>query len=115
MRREHAVFILPGNPVSVLVTFELLVRPAVNALQGLLDPLPRYHRGRLAAPVRRNERRHEFLRARTRRERDGVALEPLAGQESHMIVRAAPADALVSLEPGPGELPAGETVPYLPL
>lgn len=115
MRREHAVFNLPGNPVSVLVTFELFVRPAVNALQGLLDPLPSYHRGRLAAPVRRNERRHEFLRARTRRERDGIALAPLAGQESHMIVRAAPADALVSLEPGAGELPAGETVPYLPL
>ena len=42
VRRDHLVFNLPGNPVSVLVTFELLVRPAVNALLGLPEPLPRF-------------------------------------------------------------------------
>jgi molybdopterin molybdotransferase len=115
MRREHPVFNLPGNPVSVLVTFELFVRPAVKALLGLPDPLPRFRTGRLVTPIRRNERRHEFVRSRSRREGDDVLLEPLAGQESHMIVRAAPADALVSVEPGEGELAAGETVRYLPL
>ena len=40
VRRDHLVFNLPGNPVSVLATFELLVRPAVNALLGLPAPLP---------------------------------------------------------------------------
>ncbi|MBD0290552.1 MAG: hypothetical protein ICV74_04780, partial [Thermoleophilia bacterium] len=35
--------------------------------------------------------------------------------ESHMIVRAASADALLSVEPGEGELAAGELVRYLPL
>src|SRR5918996_3450621 len=48
-RRDHLVFNLPGNPVSVLVTFELFVRPAVNALLGVPDPLPVYERGVLAA------------------------------------------------------------------
>ena len=33
-RRRRLVFGLPGNPVSVLVGFELFVRPAVLALQG---------------------------------------------------------------------------------
>ena len=115
MRRDHVVFNLPGNPVSVLVTFELLVRPAVNALLGLGDPLPRYSRGRLARPVRRNERRLEFVRAVARHEGDAVVLEPLEGQESHMIVRAARADALVEVEPGTGELRAGALVRFLPL
>jgi molybdopterin biosynthesis enzyme len=42
-------------------------------------------------------------------------LEPVAGQESHMIVRAAEADALALVPRGEGELAAGERVRYLPL
>jgi molybdopterin biosynthesis enzyme len=44
-----------------------------------------------------------------------VLLEPLGGQESHMIVRSASADALVLIERGEGELPAGASVRYLPI
>jgi molybdopterin molybdotransferase len=115
MRRAHPIFNLPGNPVSVLVTFTLFVRPAVNAQLGLPDPLPAFQRGVLGAPIVRNRRRHEFVRARRRREGDETVLEPLAGQESHMIVRAGTADALVSVEAGEGELAVGETVRFLPL
>jgi molybdopterin molybdotransferase len=115
VRRDHLVFNLPGNPVSVLVTFEVLVRPAVNALLGLADPLPRFARGRLAAPVRRNPARHEFVRALAAGEGEDVVLAPLAGQESHMIVRAGRANALLSIEAGEGELAAGSPVPFLPL
>jgi molybdopterin molybdotransferase len=115
MRRAHPLFNLPGNPVSVLVCFLLFVRTAVNAQLGVPDPLPSFSRGTLAGPVRRNEQRHEFVRARSRRAGDDVLLEPLSGQESHMIVRAGAADALVSVEPGEGELPAGESVRFLPL
>jgi molybdopterin molybdotransferase len=115
VRRDHLVFNLPGNPVSVLVTFELFVRPALNALLRRVDPLPRFRRGRLAAPVRPNAHRHEFVRARSRAVDGDVELEPLRGQESHMVVRSAQADALVSVEPGEAELPAGATVSYLSL
>jgi molybdopterin molybdotransferase len=115
VRRDHLVFNLPGNPVSVLVTYELLVRPAVNALLGLPEPLPRLASGTLASPLRRNPLREEFVRARTRRDGDTVVLEPLAGQESHMIARSAAADVLVAVEAGDGELPVGATVRYLAL
>jgi len=115
VRRDHLVFNLPGNPVSVLVTFELLVRPAVNALLGLPDPLPRFATGSLAAPVRPNPARDEFVRARLRYDDAGPVLEPLAGQESHMIARSAAAEALVAVDAGEGELPAGAAVRYLPL
>jgi molybdopterin molybdotransferase len=112
-RRDHLVFNLPGNPVSVLVTFELFVRPAVNALLGLPQPEPAFLRGALAAPVRRNAERDQFIRARSRREGDEVVLEPIAGQESHMIARAGRADALIEVEAGSGELAAGAPVRYL--
>jgi molybdopterin molybdotransferase len=114
-RRDHLVFNLPGNPVSVLVTFEVLVRPAINALLGVDNPLPRLARGRLSAPVRRNPARHEFVRALASFERDDVVVQPLAGQESHMIVRAGRANALLSVEPGEGELAAGSPARFLPL
>ena len=107
------VLVLPGNPVSVLVTFELFVRPAVNALVGARDALPAFRAGVLAAAVRRNPHRREFVRARIVRDDEEVTLEPLAGQESHMIVCAGRADALVSLDAGDGEAAAGTRVRFL--
>jgi molybdopterin biosynthesis enzyme len=87
----------------------------VDALQGIPDPLAAYRRGRLASPIRRNERRTEFVRAVSHPEGDEILLEPLPGQESHMIVRTARADVLVLVEAGEGELGAGDEVRYLGL
>jgi molybdopterin molybdotransferase len=115
VRRDHLVFNLPGNPVSVLVTFELFVRPAVNALLGLPAPEPAFRGGVLAAAVRRNAERDEYMRARSRRDGDAVVLEPIAGQESHMIARAGRADALIEIEAGEGEIAAGASIRYLAL
>ncbi|HZO34233.1 MAG TPA: gephyrin-like molybdotransferase Glp [Gaiellaceae bacterium] len=111
-RGHTLVFGLPGNPVSSLVGFELFVRPALLALQGASDPGPAWQPGRLAAGVRR-DRRTQLVRARRRFDAGGVLLEPLSGQESHMIARAASADALVLVEPGDGVLEAGAPVSYL--
>jgi molybdopterin molybdotransferase len=110
-RGATLVFGLPGNPVSSLVGFELFVRPAVLALQGAREPLPVFDEAELASPLRRGPGRDELVRAEVR---DGVA-EPLPGQESHMIVRAARANALVHVPRGEGTLEAGSRVRYLRL
>jgi molybdopterin molybdotransferase len=115
VRGATLVFGLPGNPVSALVGCELFVKPALRALQGLPEPLPRFEPGRLAAPLRRNDARDDFVRARARVDGDSIALEPLTGQESHMIARTAAADALVHVPRGEGELAAGEIVSWLRL
>jgi molybdopterin molybdotransferase len=115
VRGPTLVFGLPGNPVSTLVGCELFVRPAVLALQGAADPGPRFSAGRLAETVSRNPGRDDLMRARTEVTDDGIVLSPVGGQESHMIVRAAEADALVLVPRGEGELAAGESVRYLPL
>jgi molybdopterin molybdotransferase len=115
VRGRTLVFGLPGNPVSSLVGCELFVRPALLALQGASVPGPVFREGRLATAVDRNEQRDELLRARTLPSDDGVVLEPVAGQESHMIVRAAGADALVLAPRGEGKLAVGERVRYLSL
>jgi molybdopterin molybdotransferase len=115
VRERTLVFGLPGNPVSALVGFVLFVEPAIRALQGVLEPLPRFDRGRLAGARRRNPERDELLRARLRRSEGGPVLEPLSGQESHMIARSAGADALVFVPRGEGELADGASVEYLRL
>ena len=109
------VFGLPGNPVSALVGCELFVKPALRALQGLADPLPRFEPGLLAVGLRRNEERDEFVRARSRVEGDALVLEPITGQESHMIVHSSGADALVHIPRGNGELATGSPVRWLRL
>jgi molybdopterin molybdotransferase len=106
---------LPGNPVSALVGSELFVKPALRALQGLADPLPRFEPGQLGAGLRRNEERDEFVRARSRVGGTALVLEPIVGQESHMIVRSGAADALVHIPRGNGELAAGSIVRWLRL
>jgi molybdopterin molybdotransferase len=115
VRGATLVFGLPGNPVSSLVGALVFVRTALRARQGLHDPGPAYEIGRVAAPLRRNVQRDEFVRARLERDGSGAVLVPLSGQESHMIVRAAAADALVHVPRGEREIAAGETVRYLPL
>ena len=91
------VFGLPGNPVSVLVGFELFVRPAMLALQGVAQPRPRFERGRLTF------------------DGEGPLVEPLPGRESHMIARAALADALVLVRQGEDRLRPGDSVEFLRL
>ena len=115
VRGGTLVFGLPGNPVSALVGFELFVRPAVLALQGAAEPLPRFEPGRLARAVRRSPGRDELVRARSEVGDGEVVLEALDGQESHMIASAATADVLVFVPQGDGELAAGTAVRYLRL
>ena len=109
VRGDTLVFGLPGNPVSSLVCFELFVRPALLALQGHRSPEPPFEPGTLGATVRRNAARDDLVRAR----RDGADARARAGQESHMIARAAEADALVLVPRGDGEIAAGDTVQFL--
>jgi molybdopterin molybdotransferase len=115
VREQTLVFGLPGNPVSSFVGCELFVRPSLAALQGAADPGPRFLPGRLARSVDRDHARTELMRARMEGADDGVVLDPITGQESHMIVRSASADALVLVPAGEGELAAGSAVRYIPL
>jgi molybdopterin molybdotransferase len=115
IRNETLVFGLPGNPVSSLVGALVFVGTALRARQGIERPEPSYLSGIAAAPLRRNPHRDEFVRARRVETDDAILLEAIGGQESHMIVRAASADALIHVPRGDGEIPAGAVVRYLTL
>ncbi|MDX6495486.1 MAG: molybdopterin molybdotransferase [Gaiellales bacterium] len=107
------VFGLPGNPVSSLVCFELFVRAALVAMQGVA-PRPR-PRARLATPVRRLAIRDHAVRCRLVPGAEGMELHAQDAQESHLIVHAAAADAIALVSAGTGHTEAGAIVEYLPL
>jgi molybdopterin molybdotransferase len=112
LRERTLVFGIPGNPVSVLVCFELFVRPAVAALQSASKPGPAFTRGTLVAGVERNPERDEMIRVR--HTSDG-RIEPLHGQHSHQLAITAQAEGLARIPAGTGTLAAGDEVAYLPL
>ena len=102
---------LPGNPLSVLVGLELLLRPAANVLAGLADPLPATLELELATALRRDGQRTRALPVRI----VGRRAEPLRAEASHQVARAAAADGLVIVPPGDGELAAGSLVEVVPI
>lgn len=115
VRGSTLVFGLPGNPVSSLVGAILFVAPALRALQAATSPGPVYEEATTASALQRSEHRDEYVRAARRLEPAGVVVEPVPGQDSHMIVRAAAADALVRVPRGDGEIVAGAVVRYVAL
>jgi molybdopterin molybdotransferase len=93
---QRSFFGLPGNPVSALVTFHLLVRPALLKLQGA-DPADARSFAALAGEAFRNlgERRH-FVRVKLNEGRIFSA----GTQASHVLSGMAEADGLLDLAPG---------------
>ena len=114
-RDRTLVFGLPGNPVSALVGALLFVRPALLALTGSPDPGPPFRTGVLAEAVRQRPERDDFVRARVTWGDDGALVEPIVGQESHMIARTTAATGLAWIPRGPGTLAVGSRIRFLPL
>lgn len=101
---------LPGNPVSSLVTFLVLVRPFLLKLQGATALAPAALRLPAAFDWKRADRRREFLRAR--RNADG-ALELFPNQSSGVLTSVAWGDGLVDTPAGQ-PIARGELVRFLP-
>jgi molybdopterin molybdotransferase len=110
-RDAHCHFIgLPGNPVSSFITFVLLVRPFLLALQGAAAAL----RAALPLPAHfdwpRPDKRREFLRVR-RNAAGGLDL--FANQSSGVLTSAVWGDGVVDNPPA-HPIARGETVRFIP-
>jgi molybdopterin molybdotransferase len=103
------VFGLPGNPVSAMVTFQLLARPALLALQGA-DPAARTATAILDADVRKRPGRLHAIRCRLSSEADGLHARPTGPQGSHVLTSMLGADALALIPAASAEVRAGERV-----
>jgi molybdopterin molybdotransferase len=105
-------FGLPGNPVSVMVTFYEFVRDALLHLAGRRDtpPLPML-KATLTAPIRKMPGRTEFQRAIVSRDDAGNALVRVTGdQGSGILSSMSRANCFVVLGTEVGNVDAGASV-----
>jgi len=104
-------FGLPGNPVSVFVSFEQFMRPALLAMMGA-DRLYRDRvEGVLDDGADTNPAKTVFLRVSTVRDTDGRwHARKSGGQSSNVLSALAFADALAVVPVGVGRIEPGGTV-----
>ncbi len=109
------VFGLPGNPLSAMVTFEVFVRPALRAMQGLASATPRLP-ARLGAPITRKPPGLRYFVRGTWEVRGAelVAL-PLSSQSSGSLSSGAGATCLIEVPEDAGDLPIGNHCEVLPV
>jgi molybdopterin molybdotransferase len=107
------IFTLPGNPVSAYISFELFVRPALRALQGLPTQRQSPARAILTGAVRSPNGRRSFLRGVLDAEEGEVT--PLTGQASHQLGALAQANALIIVPEQVVAMDAGDPVDVLRL
>lgn len=105
------VFGLPGNPVSVSVTFNLFARTALRAMQGCREAAMIEERAVLGRAVKGAMERASYLPAQLRSDEDGrLMAEPLKWGGSSDFVAFASATALIIVPEGTPRLEAGAKV-----
>lgn len=110
---DNTIFMgLPGNPVSVFVTFLLFARSAILKMQGAEKFLPE----RLSAVADFDWpaiKRQEYLRVRLKKEAGGMVVQLYPYQGSGVLSSTSWADGLVEIFIGE-EIKQGDVVNYLP-
>lgn len=108
-------FLLPANPVSALVVFEVMVRPLIRLSLGKRQPMRRVIRARAVAPITSVGGRKGYLRGQLLRDEDsGEYLVEAIGEEpggsSHLLASLAEANCLVLVPSDVERVQAGESV-----
>jgi len=110
------IFGLPGNPVSVSVTFNLFARTAIWAMQGANEPVLKPETAVLAKSIKSAKDRETYFPAQLFTNDDGQLVAfPLNWGGSSDFVAFASATALIHLRAGGGMVEADSLVKVLRL
>lgn len=111
---DAAFFGLPGNPVSTIVTFLLIVKPALQALSGMHpQPILRLA-ARLQSPIHHSAGRAEYQRGVLALHRDGATVTSTGDQGSNRLGSFRNANCLIEVPKTEGDLSPGASVQVLP-
>jgi len=115
-RIDDALFFgLPGNPVSVMVTFYQFVTPALKRLMGLTQTMPIRMQVTLADPIKKSPGRLEFQRGVLKADDSGrMQVHTTGGQGSHILSSMSMANCFIILPLEAGDIAAGEVVDVEP-
>lgn len=112
---DAVFFGLPGNPVSVMVTFYLFVQPALRKMMGEEPRGPLLLKARCASKLRKKAGRSEFQRAIVETDADGELVVAKTGpQGSGILTSMSQANCLVVLPLEAEEVRPGDRVTVLP-
>ena len=114
--KQTPFFGLPGNPASVLVTFMVMARPFLLALQGCTTTQGLSLNARLLNPPQRPSIRQEYLRVRlVENTQSGIVLEAMTNQNSGVLTTAMKGDglAVVKVNTCGAEAQEVEFLPYV--
>lgn len=108
-------FLLPANPVSALVVFEVMVRPLIRLSLGKRQPMRRTVRAKTLTPIASVAGRTGFLRGQLLRDESSgeYLVDPIgesAAGSSHLLVSLAEANCLVVVPAEVAEIQPGEYV-----
>lgn len=103
-------FGLPGNPVSVFVSFEVFIRPALRKMMGRRQLFRPEVTARLDADVTGPRGKAQYARVRVRRTKEGWVATPTGARGSNLISTVSRANALAIVPPGIETAPAGSEV-----
>jgi molybdopterin molybdotransferase len=107
---------LPGNPVSALVTFDILVRPVLRRMLGRSRVYPVVERAEAGEDIRSPAGLVRFLRVRLANEPNGIRRAYLTGpQGSGILTSVAAADALLIVPHDIETIARGTPVRVVPL
>jgi molybdopterin molybdotransferase len=112
-RGKQIIIGLPGNPVSAYVCALLFVLPALRALQGIVQPLPKIFTGQTTVDLPAGDTRTEFLRSVATLEQGQWLIRPHPRQDSSMVSTLAASNALLRRASGGAATPAGALVDFL--
>ena len=104
------VFSLPGNPVSAMITFEFLVRPALLRMQGLQNVFKLHVKARLAQAVKKKVGRTFLMRVRLESDSEGLLARNPGDQNTGILTTLVNADGIAVLPAAQDSFQAGETV-----
>ncbi len=103
-------FGLPGNPVSVFVSFEVFIRPALRRMMGRRQLFRPEITARLEGDITGPEGKMQFARVRVKRTKEGWIAAPTGGRGSNLIATVSRANGLAIVPPGTATAPAGSEV-----
>lgn len=103
-------FGLPGNPVSVMISFEQFVRPSLLRMQGASALLRPRVTGIAGEDLESDPEKEEFIRVRLVGPGEEWRVVKTGGQGSHVLSGAANADAFAVLPRGVSRAREGERV-----
>ena len=113
--KKKYFFGLPGNPVSTLVTFDLFVRPMIDALAGAQPAPLHFVQARLKSEIKTKTGLTRFLPGLLTGASEQTEVELIKWQGSGDLVSAARANCYVVIPPDRERIAAGEMISLLPL